>query len=160
MSPECTSFDALTEMDNAYDKYCDELLLSDNEPRRACAILLKETESYFCCLYGTKKEDFYLLEQEGVDWLGPFKLCKKDNYVTETLRRIELLYGFGRMTNTEHESLRINRFNVMTIGGNAISNDLLNEFQNLWNQSCVMSPNFEKVSNAIAFAICRSLPCV
>ena len=77
VSPECTLFDALTEMDNAYDKYCNELLLSDDEPNRACAILLKETESYFRCLYGTKKEDCYLLEQEGVDWLGAFKLCKK-----------------------------------------------------------------------------------
>ena len=92
--------------------------------------------------------------------MGAFKLCRKNNYVTETLRRIELLYGYGRMTDTERESLRINRFNVMTIGGNDVSNDELNEFQNLWNKSCVMSPNFEKVSNAIAFFIRRSLPCV
>ena len=64
-----------------------------------------------------KKEDFYLLEHEGVDWLGAFKLCKNNNYVTETLRRIELLYGFEHMTNPERESLCINRFNVMSIGG-------------------------------------------
>ena len=98
------------------------------------------------------------MEQEGVDWLGAFKLCRKNNYVTETLRRIELLYGFGRMTNTERESLRINRFNVMTIGGNAVSNDKLNEFQNLWNKCCVMSPNLGEVSNVIAFIIRPAFP--
>ena len=75
-------------MNNAYNTYCNELLLSKDELSRACAILLEETESYFCCLYGTKKEELYLLEQEGVDWLGAFKLCKRNNYVTETLRRI------------------------------------------------------------------------
>ena len=64
------------------------------------------------------------------------------------------------MTDPERESLRINRFNVITIGGKAVSNDELNEFQNLWNKSCVMSPNFEKASNVIAFIIRHSFPCL
>ena len=83
MSHECLLFDTLMEMDNAYDKYCNAILLSNDEPSRVCNLFLKETESYFPCLYRTKKEDLYLLEQEGVDWLGAFKLCKKKNYVTD-----------------------------------------------------------------------------
>ena len=91
-----------------------------NEPSRVCAIFLKETESYFCCLYGTKKEDFYLMEQEGVDWWGAYRLCKKNNYVTETLWQMELLYAYGRLSDAEREVLRLNYFNVLTIWGHAI----------------------------------------
>ena len=59
ISPECTSFDALMEMDNTYDNHYNELLLSNDELSRVCAILLEETESYFRCLYGAKEKDFF-----------------------------------------------------------------------------------------------------
>ena len=82
-----------------------------------------------------------MMEKEGRAWLGAFKLCGKNNYVTETLCRNDFLYDL-QLEDWDLENLRLNRFFVMTADGNALSLDKLNKFLNLWNKTCVGAINF------------------
>ena len=131
-------------LDSAYLTYCDGATHSFDEPTRVCALFMKVVESYFRCVFGTKMADFYLLEQECIDWLPAFHLCGKGNYVNESARRTELLYG-GSLTNFELEGRRLNRVNHLMEDGPGISFDEINEYLNAWNKSSVMSPDFNKV---------------
>ena len=47
------------------------------------------------------------------------------------------------MTNHELEWIRMNKYFVLSEGGNAITMDEFNEFLNLWNKSCVGAQNFK-----------------
>jgi hypothetical protein len=71
------------------------------------------------------------LEDENVKWQGSYKVSKKDNYYTEGLQRMEMLYG-DSLTDVKLEELRCNRFFKMTESGNAMSHDDVNEMVNLW----------------------------
>ena len=44
------------------------------EPSRVCATCMMEVESYLWCLYGTKRGNLWMMEKEGCDSLGAFKL--------------------------------------------------------------------------------------
>ena len=87
-----------------------------------------------------------MMEKEGCDWLGAFKLCGKNNHVTETLRRNKFLYD-TTFEDWELESIQMNRLFVMSEGGHHVSMDELDEFLNLWNKSCVSLYDFTKACN-------------
>ena len=85
--------DHLLRLDENFATFCKEAEMSNDEPTRLCALFLKEIESYLRCIHGVRNQDFWLLEIEGRDWLGAYKICGKNNYVTETLHRMDTLYG-------------------------------------------------------------------
>jgi len=135
----------------AYLEFYQEFETSVDEPSRVCAIYVKEVESYMRCLKGTKKENFWIMEQEGVDWLGAYKLNGKSNYVTENLRRIEFTCATD-VTDWENETIRCNCFfNLREGGGHALSLDELNELLNYWNKGCVTAPNSKTVCEKSKF---------
>ena len=63
-----------TRIDNAYVQYCIDWEVYDNEPTRVCALFLKEVESYNRCTFGVENENFWMLEIEGVNWLGTYNI--------------------------------------------------------------------------------------
>ena len=85
-----------------------------------------------------------MLEKEGCDWLGAYKFCKKRNYVTESLHRIDTIYR-PNMPDVQLEEHRIYQLFLMTESGHAMSLDELNELLNLWNKGTVQSSIFEDV---------------
>eukprot|EP00986_Skeletonema_menzelii_P013053 scaffold7400_cov122-Skeletonema_menzelii.AAC.2 len=87
-----TAKDLLIRLDVAYQKYCVGLEQSPDQPSRVAALFMKCVESYNRCFHGVRNADFWLMEIEGCQWLGAFKLCGKTNYVTETLHRMHTLY--------------------------------------------------------------------
>ena len=54
--------------------------------------------------------------------MGAFKLCKKNDYATETLHCFELFHR-DEFINEECEEIRWNHFVVMPKGVNAVSYD-------------------------------------
>ena len=136
-----SSLDDLIRLDELYSAYCDELESSTDEPSRVCAIFMKEVESYFRCVDGTKKGNFWLMEKENSDWLGAYKFSGKSNYLPEGMKRAELMNG-DKLTDWEIEEIRWNRLLTLTTGGNKVSYDELNELLNEWNKGSVSSPNF------------------
>ena len=129
-------------MDQNFTTFCMDAELSNDEPTRLCALFLKEMESYLRGIHGVRNQDFWGLEIEGTEWLGAYKICGKTNYVTETLHRMDTLYG-DDMNDHDLEWLRMNKFFVLSEGGHAVTMDELNEFLNLWNKSCVGTSDFE-----------------
>ena len=125
-----------------YCAYCEQLESSDDEPSRVCAIFMKEVESYFRCVNGVKKGDFWLIEKENSDWLGAYQFSGKSNYVPEGMKRGELMNGPDKLSDWEIEEIRWNRLITLTKGSSNVSFDELNELLNLWNKGSVSSPNF------------------
>eukprot|EP00984_Skeletonema_dohrnii_P009331 scaffold3571_cov78-Skeletonema_dohrnii-CCMP3373.AAC.3 len=134
----------LLRLDKMYSNYCNTLEQSMDQPTRVSALFMKCVESYNRCFNGVRNSDFWLMEIEGSNWLGAFKLCDKTNYVTETLHRMDTLYKPNR-TDFDLEWTRRNRFFVMTEGGRGMSFDEVNELQNLWNKSCAAPHDFTTV---------------
>ena len=139
-----TPRDGLVDIDEIYHAYCDGLETSEDEPSRLCAIFMKEVESYFRCVHSVKNSNFWMLEKEGCDWLGAYKVSGKSMYVPESLKRMELLYG-DSLTDWEREEMRLNRLITLSAGGNAVAFDECNELLNLWDKGCVSCPNFGTV---------------
>ena len=73
---------------------------------------------------------------------GCIQVVWKNNYLHEGLHRIATLYG-DKLTRYELELLRMNRFFMMTEGGNAMSMDDVSEMANAWLKSCLKSTNFK-----------------
>ena len=132
----------LIRCEELYAAYCDQLESCADEPSRLCAIFLKEVESYFRCVGGTKDGNVWLMEKENSDWLSAYKFCGKSNYVPESMRRVELMNGM-KLSDWEIEEIRWNRLIKLTEQGNDVSYDELCELLNLWNKSSVSSTNFE-----------------
>ena len=107
--------DHLLRLDELYSNYCNTLEQSTDQPTKVAALFMKCVESYNRCFNGVRKSDFWLMEIEGSTWLGAFKLCDKSNYVTESLHRMDTLYGRNR-TDFDLEWTRRNRFVVLTEG--------------------------------------------
>ena len=130
-------------------------IASKDEPTKAMALFIKETEDFLRCYYGAKISDFYLMEQERHGWLGAFSLCGKRNYVAETFRSIEEFYGVPNksdktnLTNYDREEIRCNRFNTTTKNGHAQTYDELNEGQMVWNKGCAKTYNFDTVRRSL-----------
>lgn len=142
-SGECP-FQSLVHMEELYCAYCDDFETHADEPSRLCAIFMKEVESYFRCVHAVKQQHFWMLEKEGCEWLGAYKLSGKTMYVTETLKRMELLYG-EKLEDHELEEMRCNRLPLLSKGANAVSYDELNELLNLWDKQCSTSTDFSVV---------------
>ena len=134
----------LSRVDKMYKEYCDSWIEGLDEPTIACALFMKYMDSYRRCVDGVKKRNTWLMEIEGALWLGAFKLAEKQNYVTETLHREDVLYGED-MPSEELEWKRRNQLFLMTEGGNAMSLDEVNELLNLWNKGTVTAQDFETV---------------
>ena len=81
--PGFSTKEELMHLEDIYAAYCDKLENSDDEPSYFCAKCMKEVEPYFCCVHGTKKGIFWLMEKENSDWLGAYSMCGKSNYVPE-----------------------------------------------------------------------------
>lgn len=124
-----SSLDDLIRLDELYSTYCNKLESSMDEPSRLCAIFMKEVESYFRCVHGTKKGNFWLMENENSDWLGAYKFSGKSNYLPEGMERAELMNG-DKLTDREIKEIRWNRLLTLTTDGNKISYDELNELLN------------------------------
>ena len=115
---------------------------------------VKEVESYNRSVAAVKNQDPWLPEQQGCHWLGAYKISGKNNYVGETMHRIDTLYGNGEgngsddqsgMTPHELEWHRLNRLVVMNEFGHSISLDALNELLNWWNKKCANPESFATV---------------
>jgi len=94
-------------MDKSFTEFCYDAESSNDEPTRICALFLKEIESYLRCVHGIRNQDFWTLEHEGVQWLGAYKVVGKQNYVTETMHRIDTMYG-PNMSDSDLEWVRMN----------------------------------------------------
>ena len=138
---DLTPREELIRVEELYSAYCDELETSSDEPSRLCAIFMKEVESYFRCVHGTKKGNVWLMEKENSDWLGAYKFAGKTNYVPEAMKRAELMNG-DKLTDWEIETIRRNRLLTLTLQGNKVSFDELVELLNLWNKGSISPPNF------------------
>ena len=148
-----TSLQWLLRMHEEYQSYCQDVLSNkDDEPSYVCALLLKYMESYSRGVKAVRKANFWLLEKEGVAWLGAYKLSGKKNYVTETLHRMEEIYG-EKMNDIRRESIRMNRFFVLSEGGDAVTFDELNELLNLWNKQSGRTLNFSTACDQPRFVI-------
>ena len=90
---------------------------------------------------GVERWNTWLLEVEGIDWIGAYHLSGKKNYVIEGCHRIDTLYG-GRLTEDELEWCRVNQFFLITEGKGAMSLGRTNELLMLWNKSCVPTQRF------------------
>ena len=125
----------LIKLDDLYTLFHQHWQKSKDEPSRACAIFMKECETYKLGKTGIENEDFWILEWTTNAWVGAHKLHGKSNYVTESLHRMDTMYG-PKMTRVHRENLRINRFFVMTKEGHAQSHDAFNEVLMHWNKGC------------------------
>ena len=56
-----------------------------------------------------RNENFWMVEQENVNWLGAYKLHGKNMYVDESLKRIEMICS-TKIKDWEYETMRCNRF--------------------------------------------------
>ena len=92
-SPGETSRQHLLRVDTHFYNLCSSAESHKDEPTQIAALHLKELKSYLRCTQGVRAQDFWLLEKEGVDWLPPYKIGGKKNYVTETLHGIDTMYG-------------------------------------------------------------------
>ena len=99
----------LLRFDKSFKAFCENTEVSDDEPTRVCALFLKQMESYHHCIQSVRNQDFWSTEKEGVDWTGAYWVCGKNNYVTESLHRMDTMYG-SKMSNHDLEWLRMNRF--------------------------------------------------
>ena len=94
--------------------------------------------------HGSKCNDFYIMEQERSDWMGPFQSHGKTNYVEETCSSHEVFYNPDR-SDYSRENDRTNRMNVLHIGGHTVTYDELNEFIMDWLKAGIKSVNKDKV---------------
>ena len=114
------------------------------KPTIVVALFMKYMEAYCRCVDGAKNGNTWLMKIEGCHWLGVYKVAGKTNYVTETLYRMDTLYG-DRISDKELEWKRCNQLYTMTDGDHSMSLDEMNEFLNLWNKGIVTSPILETV---------------
>ena len=140
----------LLKIDELYREFCVAQETSDDEPTRIVGLFLKYMDGYLRGYYAAKHSNFWLLEQEGHDFMPGYKITGKNNYVTEGCHRIDKTYGRdvsgdNGLSDEELEWTRLNRFFTMTEGFNSLSLDEMNELLNLWNKEMVTSPDFEKV---------------
>ena len=52
---------------------------SKHEPSWMVSLFIKTTASFYCCELGVSHRDFWLLEEESCDWMGPWKNSRKNN---------------------------------------------------------------------------------
>ena len=76
--------------------------------------------------------DFWLLENESCEWMGPWKMLGKHTYLKLQCEAIEGLYGEEGMSAYTREVMRINRLIVLSESENGVSYDFVNELYNLW----------------------------
>jgi hypothetical protein len=130
-------------VDTTFTEYRSLAENSPDQPTQLCCLLIKLLESYFRCVHAVKKQNFWMCEAENIKWHGAYQVHGKKNYILEGLWRIFILYG-PDMENVDLERLRVNRFFLMTAGGNAMSLDDMNEKLNDWLKKCLKSSNFSK----------------
>ena len=92
--------ECLVMLDKKYNDYCLLWEMSNYKLTQVCALFLKYIDSYHCGIDGTKKQNTWLLEKEGNEWIPGYKVSGKHNYVAKTLHQMLLLYGKD-MTNKE-----------------------------------------------------------
>jgi len=67
----------LLRVDVAFVTFYSDCEMSKDEPSRVCALFLKHIESYLQCIHGVRRQDFLMLEMEGRERLGAYKVCGK-----------------------------------------------------------------------------------
>ena len=105
---------------------------SSHEPSRMVALFIKVSASYLRCKKGVHNVDFWLLEQESCDWMGPWKMLGKTTYLRLQCIAIETLYGSDGMSPFTREVMRINRLIILSETESGVSFDFVNELYNLW----------------------------
>ena len=83
----------LMRIEMSYSEYCKLWEDSQDIPSQILNNLINMLTSYFRCVKSVKCQNFWLLEEENIRWLGAYKACGKNNYHCEGLNRIETLYG-------------------------------------------------------------------
>ena len=105
---------------------------SPHEPSRMVALFIKVSASYLRCKKGVYNVDFWLLEQESCDWMGPWKMLGKMTYLRLQCIAIESLYGSDGMSAYTREVMRINRLIILSETETGVAFDFVNELYNLW----------------------------
>ena len=67
----------LLQVDLAFVTFYSDWEMSKDEPSRVCALFLKHIESYLRCIHRVRRQDFWMLEIEGRERLGAYKICGK-----------------------------------------------------------------------------------
>ena len=127
-----------------YEAYSDEWIEGLDEPSVAVALFMKYMSAYRRCRDGPKNDNTWLMDVKGCLWLGAYKVCGKNSHVTESLYRMDTLYG-KKMSVEELEWKRRNQSLRMTKDGPSFPLDKVNEFLNARNKGIVTSPDFETV---------------
>ena len=81
----------LMRVNGDYQCWCGEFDDGLDEPSIASNRFIKYMESYKRCVDGVSRWNTWLLEVEGIDWLGAYHLSGKKNYVSEGCHRIDTL---------------------------------------------------------------------
>ena len=142
--PNESHLDVLLRLESTFNDYCTELESSQDEVSRMMALFVMKMDAYCRCKFGIRKGDSILLEKEGCEWMPMWKVHGKNNYLQATLRRIETLYG-TKLSSSERETMRRNRFCRLTPGKGCLANDELCELVNMWLKTMHTTPCFENV---------------
>ena len=105
---------------------------SKHEPSRLVAIFMKCVESYKRCKAAIRKEDFWSLEKESNEWMGPWKVCGKTTYLREQCEYIEHVYDNNKFHPWLRELMRRNSLCVLTSTLKGMAFDEVNELYNAW----------------------------
>ena len=122
----------LSRIQHMYLEFQESWQNSAHEPSRMVALFIKVSVSYLRCKKGVHNVDFWLLEQESCEWMGPWKMLGKTTYLRLQCMAIESLYGSEGMSPFTREVMRINRLIILSETESGVSFDFVNELYNLW----------------------------
>ena len=133
----------LKRIQHMYQKFQESWQNSAHEPSRMVALFIKVSASYLRCKKGVHNVDFWLLEQESCDWMGPWKMLGKSTYLRLQCMAIESLYGTEGLSPFTREVMRINRLIILSETETGVSFDFVNELYNLWLKTPPSTPYIE-----------------
>ena len=105
---------------------------SPHEPSKIIALFMNYVRSYLRCKFGIRNHDFWILEKESCEWLGPWKMCGKHTYLQEQCEQIENVYDDTKLSPVLREIMRSNSISVYSDSKKGMAHDESNEMYNLF----------------------------
>eukprot|EP00956_Cyclotella_meneghiniana_P045610 scaffold376734_cov142-Cyclotella_meneghiniana.AAC.1 len=94
-----------------YESFCLELEKSKCSISRMCAIFMKVIQNWLICEESISVGDWAVLEVYGCDWIEFWASTGKHQYLLESKRRMEAIYGLSWMDLEYHRMGRLPRLN-------------------------------------------------
>ncbi len=123
-----------------YIEYCESFVDCRNEVTRYISRFIEIANRWSMCKDAVRAGDWVVLEVESIDWLPAWVFLKKNLYLMETMRRIEVN---NSLSPEELEYMRMSRLVRMHSNGNFISMDDFCEKQNYALKQCTNHADIE-----------------